>query len=108
LPGLGYYRFHDIPTTWYKAVITCTGENGHLLILNSHKEFIELKKIWDASGVKGEYLHIGINDFDKETEFVTVFGKNSSCINLIHSRLQLIYTYNKKKQYQHLSREKDR
>ncbi|KDR20371.1 hemolymph lipopolysaccharide-binding protein-like [Zootermopsis nevadensis] len=74
LPDLGYYRFHDVPVTWYKAVITCTAENGHLLILNSPKEFTELKKIWDASGVKGDFLHIGINDFDKEAVFVTVLG----------------------------------
>jgi hypothetical protein len=82
LPGLGYYRFHYVPFTWYKAVITCTEESGHLLILNSPKEFTELKKIWDTAGVKGDYLHIGINDFDKEGEFVSILGKNSSHINL--------------------------
>lgn len=74
LPGLGYYTFHEIPTSWYKAVITCKEENGNLLILNSPEEFTELKKIWDASGVKGDFLHVGINDFDKEKEFVTVLG----------------------------------
>jgi hypothetical protein len=104
LPGLGYYRFHDIPVSWYKAVITCTGENGHLLILNSPKEFTELKKIWDASGVKGDYLHIGINDFDKEKEFVTVLGKNISHINLTQSRLLLIQI-TEKNYFRHLSRE---
>jgi hypothetical protein len=75
---LGYYKFHDIPVSWYKAVVTCRRENGHLLVLNSPKEFIELKKIWDASGVKGDFLHVGINDFDKEAEFVTVLGKKKS------------------------------
>jgi hypothetical protein len=89
---LGYYRFHDTPVSWYKAVVTCREENGNLLILNSPKEFIELKKIWDASGVKGDYLHVGINDFDKEKEFVTVLGKKNSLNDLTHSRHLLIHT----------------
>jgi hypothetical protein len=78
LPELGYYKFYDIPTSWYKAEVTCREANGHLLVLNSPKEFTELKKIWDASGVKGDFLHLGINDFDKEKEFVTVLGKKNS------------------------------
>jgi hypothetical protein len=77
LPELGYYRFHDIPTSWYKAEIICREENSHLMVLNSPKEFTELKTIWDASGVKGDFLHVGINDFDKEREFVTVLGKKN-------------------------------
>lgn len=51
-----------------------------------------MKKIWDASGAKGEFLHVGINDFDKEADFVTVLGKEKSHIDLSQSTFLLTYT----------------
>ncbi|XP_069674759.1 hemolymph lipopolysaccharide-binding protein-like [Periplaneta americana] len=73
-PGLGLYKFHKALDTWYNAEMICVKEGGHLLVLSSDKEFAVLKKKWDESGVGGTYLHIGINDFDKEGTFVTVTG----------------------------------
>jgi hypothetical protein len=92
LSEFGYYKFHATPVSWHKAEVTCREENGHLLVLNSAQEFTQLKKIWDESGVKGDYLHLGINDFDKEKEFVTVLGKKISLYDLTHSTHLLIHT----------------
>ncbi|XP_069699036.1 hemolymph lipopolysaccharide-binding protein-like [Periplaneta americana] len=75
LPGLGYYKYHSTVQPWYKATQTCAGEGGHMLILNSDKEFEAIKKIWDKEDSSASLLHIGINDFDKEEEYVTIFDE---------------------------------
>ncbi|XP_069674755.1 hemolymph lipopolysaccharide-binding protein-like [Periplaneta americana] len=76
LPGLGLYKFHKDLDTWYNAEQTCVKEGAHLLVLNSDNEFAVLKKKWNDSGVGGTYLHVGINDFDKEGTFVTITGES--------------------------------
>ncbi|XP_069675841.1 hemolymph lipopolysaccharide-binding protein-like [Periplaneta americana] len=76
VPGLGYYKLHKDAQTWYKASRTCDEENAYLLILNSEKEFLEIKKIWDTAPGIGVALHVGINDIDNEGQFVTVMGNS--------------------------------
>ncbi|XP_069675842.1 hemolymph lipopolysaccharide-binding protein-like [Periplaneta americana] len=71
LPKLGFYKCHAMPESWFKASAICEQENAHLLVLNSEEEFNAIKEILETSMMEGAYIHIGLNDIDREGEFVT-------------------------------------
>ena len=80
IPGLGYYKFHPEPKTWFKAREACQQEGGDLVVINSQREANALLHFWVPypkiyTDWKNEWAHIGFHDQQVEGEYVTIFGK---------------------------------
>ncbi|XP_069686149.1 hemolymph lipopolysaccharide-binding protein-like [Periplaneta americana] len=114
VPGVGYYKLHTDVNTWNGAKNMCEEEGAHLVVVNSEKEALILKNLWDKNppakitgGTHTDWAWIGFHDLYKEGEFVTIFnqtlesagykkfhpaegrgGANENC-GLIHRGLEL-------------------
>ncbi|XP_069688168.1 hemolymph lipopolysaccharide-binding protein-like isoform X2 [Periplaneta americana] len=80
LDGLGYYKFHPVPKTWFDARDTCVKECAHLVVINSQKEADALVNLWKPypsllSGWMNEWAHIGFNDLKTKGQYVTIFNQ---------------------------------
>ncbi|XP_069688172.1 hemolymph lipopolysaccharide-binding protein-like isoform X1 [Periplaneta americana] len=80
LDGLGYYKFHPEPKTWFDALDTCVKECAHLVVINSQKEADALVNLWKpypslVSGWMNDWAHIGFNDLKTKGQYVTIFNQ---------------------------------
>ncbi|XP_046399807.1 hemolymph lipopolysaccharide-binding protein-like [Ischnura elegans] len=76
-PGIGYYKFHyGSKVTFQEASSICSGEGGHLAIINSLQESQVIKSIYARhSEAGGPWSFIGFYDRNKARDFVTIYGQ---------------------------------
>ncbi|CAG2066559.1 unnamed protein product [Timema podura] len=79
--GLGYYKLHTNPKTWFEAKRVCELELAHLAIINSEGEAAALQVLFQkhprlmADEQLNSEAFVGLNDIVNEGKFVTIFGK---------------------------------
>nr|CAD7403772.1 unnamed protein product [Timema poppensis] len=80
--GLGYYKLHTKPKTWFGARRVCELELAHLAIINSEGEVAALQVLFQkhprlmADDQLNSEAFVGLNDFENEGKFVTIFGQD--------------------------------
>ena len=95
---LGYYKFYSTPATWFGAKKICEQEGTRLLVLNSEREFITIKGVWDTypklfPDDRNKYLHIALHDLLEEGLFITLDGKDFN-IHIITCIMPNLIKYN--------------
>ena len=66
VPGLGYYKLHNVVSNFQDAYNVCLSEGTHLVILNSEAEFNAIRN-------KNKYSWVGVNDIKVTGDFKTIF-----------------------------------
>ncbi|XP_072938031.1 secretory phospholipase A2 receptor-like [Epargyreus clarus] len=71
------YKIHARRTTWYDAFMTCSAEGGHLVVMNSDKEFKSVVSLLASypQEIK-ENVFVGIVDNDKSGQWTTIHDDN--------------------------------
>ncbi|XP_073956020.1 C-type mannose receptor 2-like [Choristoneura fumiferana] len=76
------YKFHPEPQQWSNAFATCSGEGGHLAIINSDTEAQVLKELYEkhpASTMPGKFdkhiVHMGFRDWADHGLWMTIHGQ---------------------------------
>ncbi|XP_063225351.1 hemolymph lipopolysaccharide-binding protein-like [Bacillus rossius redtenbacheri] len=75
--GLGYYKFHALPLTWYGALKTCYTEAAQLAVIGSEAEAAALRRLFQehpsVPGAHYDYAaFMGASDLEHEGVYVTV------------------------------------
>ncbi|XP_001599977.2 hemolymph lipopolysaccharide-binding protein isoform X2 [Nasonia vitripennis] len=80
MPGIGSHKLHTEAKSWNDARKICNEEGGHLAVINSREEETILLNMLNASrnnitnATNTEVAFLGIHDFFKEGEWLTIFG----------------------------------
>ncbi|XP_047995246.1 hemolymph lipopolysaccharide-binding protein-like isoform X2 [Leguminivora glycinivorella] len=76
------YKFHTEPQTWPRAFSACSGEGGHLAIINSETEAQVLREIYaqhPPGSLPGNFIkhvvHIGHTDWEEHGMWMTIHGQ---------------------------------
>ncbi|XP_063361843.1 C-type mannose receptor 2-like [Cydia amplana] len=76
------YKFHRLPQTWHRAFAACSGEGGHLAIINSDLEAQVIKELYGKnpdSTMPGNFVkhssHIGHCDWGERGLWLTIHGQ---------------------------------
>ncbi|XP_069695698.1 hemolymph lipopolysaccharide-binding protein-like [Periplaneta americana] len=77
----GYYKLHTEPRNWHNAREKCVKEGGHIVVINSEKEFEAIRKIWDryptiTDDWRNTYTFVGVSDLETTKKFITIFGEH--------------------------------
>ncbi|XP_063381171.1 C-type mannose receptor 2-like [Cydia fagiglandana] len=76
------YKFHTEPQTWPRAFSACSGEGGHLAVINSETEAQVLREIYaqhPPGSLPGNFIkhvvHIGHTDWEEHGMWMTIHGQ---------------------------------
>ncbi|XP_072938030.1 C-type mannose receptor 2-like [Epargyreus clarus] len=68
------YKIHSRATTWHDAFMTCSAEGGHLVVINSNKEYNSLVCLLKTYPEVKDNVFVGIIDYDKSGQWTTIHG----------------------------------
>ncbi|XP_047995348.1 hemolymph lipopolysaccharide-binding protein-like [Leguminivora glycinivorella] len=76
------YKFHRSPQNWTQAFAACSGEGGHLAIINDNVEATAIRDLYGKypdSAMPGNFekqmAHIGVTDWGQQGLWVTIHGE---------------------------------
>ncbi|KAK7867904.1 hypothetical protein R5R35_002827 [Gryllus longicercus] len=76
-PGLGHYKVHLTPVTWFEAKATCEREGAYLAVINSKEEANMVANFHIQYNIPHELLgiRVGFHDLLVEGTYYTVLGQ---------------------------------
>ncbi|XP_066995415.1 hemolymph lipopolysaccharide-binding protein isoform X2 [Anabrus simplex] len=88
IPGLGYYKYHKVASTWPQAEEICESEGAHLVVISSKQEQEAVVRLFHENQenpvhYRNYLLFVGIHDWFSTGQFRTILGQPLQCANYV-------------------------